>query len=99
MKWNMFDLILVMSSIFEEIMDSIGPVGFLRVFRGLRMLKVLRLVRVFRVMRDLRLMVCSVFQSFVSFFWALMLLFVMTYLAAVFFMQGSLMHFALGTPP
>lgn len=62
------------------------------------MIRVLRLVRVFRVMRDLRLMVCSIFQSFISFFWALMLLFVITYLASVFFMQGSLTHLNIGTP-
>lgn len=97
-RWNIFDFVLVLSALAEEILDSIGPVGFLRVFRGLRMLRVLRLVRVFRVMRDLRLMVCSVFQSFISFFWALMLLFVITYLAAVFFMQGALMHWAMGGP-
>jgi len=97
-KWNLFDLALVVSSLCEEILETMAPVGFLRVFRGMRMIRVLRLVRVFRVMRDLRLMVCSIFQSFISFFWALMLLFVITYLAVVFFMQGSLTHLNLGEP-
>merc|ERR1719357_2502853 len=56
-KWNLFDTGLVISSIIEEMLENMAPVGFLRVFRGIRMIRVLRLVRVFRLFRDLRLMV------------------------------------------
>lgn len=62
------------------------------------MIRVLRLLRIFSLIRDLRLMVCSLMQSFSSLFWALMLLIVITYLAAVFFMQGSLIHMASTEP-
>lgn len=97
-RWNVFDLSIVLSAILEEVSSNLGSVGFLRICRGLRMFRVLRLVRVFEIIRDLRLMVCSVLQSFISFFWALLLLFVMTYLASIFFMQATLMQINVGGP-
>jgi len=91
-KWNALDTFLVVTSVAEDIFQDVG-LGSLRIIRGLRMFRVLRIIRVMRFFRDLRLMIGSVMQSLASLSWALLLLLIIMYLFAVFFMQGTIMYF------
>jgi len=91
-RWNVFDVILVLVSLMEVLVQDIG-LGSLRVIRGLRMFRVLRIMRLLRFFRDLRLMVCMILQSLWSLSWALLLLIIIMYLFSIVFMQGAVMCF------
>jgi len=94
MRWNLFDFALVVFAIYGQIimliMSSTGVVNltFMRTLRVLKMAKILRVVRVARIFTELRLMLNSVLGSFVSLFWAFVLLAFIFYLFALFFVQG-----------
>merc|ERR1712113_482058 len=59
-KWNLFDIILVISSIQEQVSvimrdhSGMENLSFLRVVRLLKMMKLLRVVRLMKFFRELR---------------------------------------------
>lgn len=90
-KWNVFDLLLVIFSVTEELLQGYS-LTYTRLLRGFRMVRVLRVIRVMRFFRELRLMVCSIVQSLVSLSWALVLLLLVMYLFTICFMHGISMY-------
>merc|ERR1719362_1856280 len=90
--WNLFDLFLVLSSIFDEIAQNDVRFRSVRLARGLRLFRALRVIRVVRFFRDLRLMVCMITQSLWSLSWAFLLLLMIMYVFSILLMQGVIMH-------
>lgn len=84
--WNMFDTLLVLLSITEEVLAAAGSnenLGAVRVFRTLRIVRSFRIIRMFKVFKDLRIMLAGVVYSLRSLVWAGLLLSAIMYLTAV----------------
>lgn len=101
--WNWLDVIVVTSSWLDIILVFIGSTGGEAVgssFRVLRLLRVSRLLRIVktlwivRFVGALRTMVSSLVDTFKSLFWALLLLFLIIYIAGVLFTDMALEHLA-----
>lgn len=82
--WNVFDFILVSSSIIQCAFEAVVDLSFLRLLRLLRVLRVFRLVRQLQM---LRLMLAMIGSALASVAWAFVFLLMFTFLAATFFMQ------------
>eukprot|EP00747_Dinoflagellata_sp_TGD_P217702 gnl/TRDRNA2_/TRDRNA2_90070_c0_seq1.p1 gnl/TRDRNA2_/TRDRNA2_90070_c0~~gnl/TRDRNA2_/TRDRNA2_90070_c0_seq1.p1 ORF type:complete len:730 (+),score=165.39 gnl/TRDRNA2_/TRDRNA2_90070_c0_seq1:82-2190(+) len=95
-RWNMFDLLLVVLGYYDMIMTmSTGAnaggttnVTFMRVVRILKLVKIFRMFRVMRFFRELRLMLRAIAGSMLSFFWCMLMLFMMLFIFALIFVQG-----------
>jgi len=64
-NWNIFDLIMVLSAIVDEIVGLLAlgrnaNMSAIRIMRLLRLARVIRVIRVMRVFQDLRLMVAGI---------------------------------------
>eukprot|EP00928_Gymnodinium_smaydae_P031275 TRINITY_DN22_c0_g2_i1.p1 TRINITY_DN22_c0_g2~~TRINITY_DN22_c0_g2_i1.p1 ORF type:complete len:732 (+),score=185.01 TRINITY_DN22_c0_g2_i1:301-2196(+) len=94
-KWNLFDVVLLSSSVAEEIVQGF-TLTFFRILRGFKMVRVLRIMRVMRFFRELRLMVVSILQSLGSVTWALGLLVVLKYLFAICLVHGVTNYLCFG---
>jgi len=93
MKWNLFDLALIVLAGVDLIMSSFGAEGtvdmtFMRSFRLLKLSKVLRMFRVLRFFADLRLMLDCVAGSFLSLLWCFVILGFFWIIFALLFVQG-----------
>jgi len=93
-SWNVFDTIVVLSSIIDEFSQAFfitgsgmqqQLLGFAGVLRMLRLGRVLRLVRLIRVIPALKSMVYLISASMNSFFWTGVLLLILMYCVAVYF--------------
>ncbi|CAK0892119.1 unnamed protein product, partial [Prorocentrum cordatum] len=92
-RWNMFDTVLVATSLIDMFAESMNVGGLLvgrmlRVVRLLRVVRTLRIVRLLRYLRVFRKMVFSVAGSMQTLFWSLLLLFFLVYSFAIWFTQG-----------
>lgn len=91
--WNVFDLILVLTSLFDLLMtlflsDSpIGNLSFLRLAKVIKMFRLFRMFRLMRMFRQLRLILASITGSLHACFWAVMLMILTTYMASILFMN------------
>lgn len=87
--WNVFDVILVLSSIAEEALDGLANVNItaLRIIRTLRLARSLRIIRVLKVFKDLRIMMTGIIHSLPSLIWAGTLLLTIMYVVAVCVLQ------------
>lgn len=90
-KWNVFDVILVLTGVAELIFQTFS-FTFLRVIRVFRMLRVMRVIRIFRIFRELRLMVVSIITSMLTLTWAFLLLMLLIFCFAVCFVMGAANH-------
>jgi len=88
--WNIFDLLLVISSIidvwilpFLKQEFQLRPLTMLRVVRLLRMLRVIRLLRVMRRSQKLMLLVNALWGALRALFWAMVLLVGVLYVVAL----------------
>jgi len=95
MTWNIFDLILVLSSIYEngvkmflEGTQADVSMTFLRSMRLMKMVKALRVLKMLRFVSELRFMINSVMGSFVSLFWCGVMLVMAFFLFSLAFVQG-----------
>lgn len=98
-QWNVFDFIVVSVQVLEEVAsialggesklmeDSGGSVSIVRLLRFLRLFRIIRVLRVVAIVHDLRKVVYLIMGSIWSFFWTLMLLFLLTYIIGVFVTQ------------
>jgi len=89
--WNVFDFVLILSSLSCRIM-TIGffpapNMSFLRLFRVLRVFRAFRMIRIMRFFSDVRIMVAGIIRSLQSLAWALLLLSFIMYIVAVCVMQ------------
>jgi len=95
-KWNLFDTFLVAGAVYDQInillTNKSGVSGnfiFLRIARLMKMLKLLRVVRIMRTYKELRLIISAVTGCLKSMLWAVLLIFVITFVVGVFFLQAT----------
>jgi len=84
--WNIFDCVLVVSSLIDEVMSRTSDginVTALRVLRLARLLRILRVFRVVRYFTDLRVMVQGILLSAKTLVWAIALLMVLMFSVTV----------------
>eukprot|EP00931_Biecheleriopsis_adriatica_P090696 TRINITY_DN64635_c0_g1_i1.p1 TRINITY_DN64635_c0_g1~~TRINITY_DN64635_c0_g1_i1.p1 ORF type:complete len:441 (-),score=86.78 TRINITY_DN64635_c0_g1_i1:37-1323(-) len=109
--WNIFDFTLASFSVIEYVLVAVFgkaddnsdgsdetsgmSLGFLRIVRLLKIAKVLRVFRTLRFLTELRLMMDCCLGSFLSVFWALMMILFVLYVFALLIVQG-LTAFMLG---
>ena len=105
MAWNWFDFMLVVFSIFENLLvydllpgqsnstDRGVNLGFLRLIRLCKIVKILRVFRTLKFFSELRLMLDCVLGSLLNVMWCcIMLLFVM-YVFGLLLQQGVVQYF------
>eukprot|EP00811_Abedinium_folium_P034069 NODE_6983_length_1619_cov_7.542895.p1 GENE.NODE_6983_length_1619_cov_7.542895~~NODE_6983_length_1619_cov_7.542895.p1 ORF type:complete len:401 (-),score=102.28 NODE_6983_length_1619_cov_7.542895:193-1395(-) len=90
---NLFDLILVMSSALEMGLSFSGKgvginLSVFRIFRIFRLMRLLKVIRKVPVLESLNVMADGIINSFVPLMWALVLLLIIMYGFAVFFMSA-----------
>eukprot|EP00927_Polykrikos_kofoidii_P029219 TRINITY_DN252_c0_g2_i5.p1 TRINITY_DN252_c0_g2~~TRINITY_DN252_c0_g2_i5.p1 ORF type:complete len:660 (-),score=97.96 TRINITY_DN252_c0_g2_i5:64-2043(-) len=93
--WNMFDFVLVATSLVWIVIDFLSTTGAITYVQSLRLVRLLRTLRVLRLIqafRMLRLMVLSVIKSFWTVGWAFVLLFLFITTVSILLMQGIIMH-------
>ncbi|CAE8618536.1 unnamed protein product [Polarella glacialis] len=98
-RWNVFDLLVVVLQLMEMTVTAAFSGGdapdsfmasnmkFVGLIRFLRLVRVLRLLRLFNVIRQLNKLVYLILGSFEFFLWGLLLLFLQTYMTAIFLTQ------------
>jgi hypothetical protein len=97
-KWNMFDIMLVILAIQDQLVDrflgaSSGPsVSFIRVLRLLKTIRILRVIRIMRAFRELRLIMNSIMGSIGVMMWAGVLIATVTFMFGLCFVQGVTIH-------
>lgn len=94
MAWNWFDIILVGISMLDFFLSDsdIVRVSFARSLRIFKMGKVLRVFRTMRFLKELRVMVTSILGSVVSLGWSIVMLGMILYVFALFFVQQMAGH-------
>merc|ERR1719424_1744235 len=91
-SWNIFDLVIVFFSLFQEVLqvfqiDSIDT-SFLRVLRFMRISKILRMFEAMRVCKEVKIMVDSLMGSFFIFMCCVVMLGLYLSIFGIFFVQG-----------
>jgi len=103
MYWNIFDCIVVVSAVGEEVIQRIMPTGgcdgnnldlgkgisALRIVRVLRLIRIVRAIRVMHLFRDLRVMIQSVLGCVKPFCWASTLLLIIHWMFGVYFVSTA----------
>lgn len=84
-QWNMFDLLLVLGSLFDSALLFVGGDGQVDLggLKTLKMLRIARLFRVFRFFRQLSSLALMVIDSMASLFWALLMFSLIVYVFAI----------------
>lgn len=95
-KWSIFDTFIVCVQILDElttllfagsaVQDATSDIGIIRL---LRLGRVVRLVRMVRLIPELKSMVYLIFASMSSFIWAMVLIILLMYCVAVFYVDTS----------
>ena len=94
-KRNVFDAVVVVSSVVDLALSSLSDLSLLRVLRLIRVVRSLRVIRVLRYahnLRSLRLMMGALAESTVPLFWAALIVCLITYVFAVIFMQAVVVY-------
>eukprot|EP00927_Polykrikos_kofoidii_P029214 TRINITY_DN252_c0_g1_i1.p1 TRINITY_DN252_c0_g1~~TRINITY_DN252_c0_g1_i1.p1 ORF type:complete len:660 (-),score=90.00 TRINITY_DN252_c0_g1_i1:201-2180(-) len=89
--WNMFDLVLVTTSIVGFIFDSIATNNsnsYIQSIRLLRLLRTFRVLRIVAMFRELRLMTLSIMKAVPSIGWAFVLIFITITIIAILILEG-----------
>lgn len=94
-RWNLLDLLLVVISLSHEAMLHVWSstdshrmnLSFLRVIRLMKMIRLLRLIRVLRRSSGLRIVLNGMFGAMQALFYAIVLIFVTTYLFGIAILQ------------
>eukprot|EP00439_Symbiodinium_sp_Y106_P063881 s3342_g9.t4 len=107
MAWNLFDFMLVVFSIFENLLvhgllpgqqvssDAASSVnlGFLRLIRLCKIVKILRVFRTLKFFSELRLMLDCVLGSLMNVMWCVILLVFVMYVFGLLLQQGIVQYF------
>jgi len=101
-SWNIFDLVIVFFSLFQEVLqvfqiDSIDT-SFLRVLRFLRISKILRMFEAMRMCKEVKIMVDSLMGSFFIFLCCVLMLALYLSVFGIFFVQGMTTMLETETP-
>jgi len=91
--WNIFDVFLVLSSIFYFTDTSGLNMMWLRTLRIFKqVIKAFRIFRVVRFFQELRIIMVSIGRSLHSFFWAMLTLALIMYMFAIVFLEGIALY-------
>lgn len=109
--WNLLDVFIVATSLFEVVMDIIHlsddgdePEGMaqntsnmriVRIIRITRLIRVFRIIRVIRFVHALRTLVYSIVCTMKSLVWAMLLLVMIIYVFGILFTEATTYHFQL----
>lgn len=85
--WNLFDSVVVLAALLDELSSVLPNVKALRTLRVLRLARILRVLRVMRFFRDLRNMIAGIIGSLQSLVWCLLLLFMMMFMYSLLLLQ------------
>jgi len=92
MLWNLFDLFIVLISVFELIVTLTGGkainLSFLKVLRFLKISRVLRMFSALRLMKEIKIMVDALAGSFLIFVFCSIMFAMFFSIFAIFFVQG-----------
>lgn len=100
--WNLFDVLVVLVSVFELAMTLTGAsainLAFLRILRILKMSRILRMGRpgfsALRAVKEIRIMTDALAGSFVIFLFCALMLITFICVFAIFFVQGCASYLA-----
>lgn len=98
--WNYFDFIVVGADVVIELIrvftrsvaSGAGHVELMRVLRVVRIARAMRVLRLLRVFKALRLMVLSILRSGAVLLWSMVMLFVVVYVFATYFLAVVTEH-------
>eukprot|EP00811_Abedinium_folium_P034077 NODE_6990_length_1618_cov_13.592220.p1 GENE.NODE_6990_length_1618_cov_13.592220~~NODE_6990_length_1618_cov_13.592220.p1 ORF type:complete len:403 (-),score=113.50 NODE_6990_length_1618_cov_13.592220:248-1456(-) len=85
--WNLFDVILIATSVFELFMSTGGNLSVLRIFRIFRLVRLMKVIRKVKLLQSLNSMIYGIINCFAPLFWALCILLLIMYSFSVFFMS------------
>lgn len=85
--WNLMDTGLLCLAYVDQALLLGGAVGKVGLLRLLRLARLFRIVRVLRYLKEVRVMLVAILGSFLSLFWALLMLAVIIFMFAIYFMQ------------
>merc|ERR1712194_300082 len=85
--WNVFDTVLVLDNLVETTLSLIGPGEYVVGLRYLRFVRSLPPLHFLHFGEEIRVLGACVVHSAKSFFWASLMLLLMVYLSALFFIQ------------
>jgi len=95
-KWNLFDAVLVISSLLQLALLSVGPkLTFVRTLRLMRMFRSLRVIRIFRfagLFKHCRLMFLAILHAAVPLFWSCFFMIFILFIFSVFLLEGVATH-------
>jgi len=102
-KWNLFDSVLVALSTADAVLSGISSgdlsnVTIVRILRFARFIRIVRIARAVRAFHSLRLVVFAIFESMVSLLWCFLVVGLIIYVFAVFFLSGVTEHFRTRRP-
>mmetsp|Transcript_118065 Transcript_118065/g.252223 ORF Transcript_118065/g.252223 Transcript_118065/m.252223 type:complete len:675 (-) Transcript_118065:90-2114(-) len=98
-QWNLLDFVIVGVQVVEVAMTNLGGLVMsrstllLRVVRIMRLLRVMRVVRILHLIGELRTMAGAICCALRPFLWMLLLLVLMIYILAIYFMQIIIEHY------
>jgi len=87
-KWNVFDVLLVLTSMPEFMSMSSTNLTFLRLIRILKLGKVIRLMRIAKFVDSLREIILAFLDTLGCLFWSFVTVAICTYMFALFFLQA-----------
>jgi hypothetical protein len=87
--WNMFDILLVGSSLAELCIPQVfNDFSYLRILRVFRLVRVIRVVKAVKALRSLRTMVFATINSFVALMWAFALIGLIIVVTSILLLNG-----------
>jgi len=92
-KWNVFDALLVLSSLAEMSLPSMANISFLRIFRVFRLGCVIRVIRTVQALKSLRTMVFSMINSLTCLAWAFVMIFLIIFCFSIIFGNAVASYF------
>mmetsp|Transcript_6942 Transcript_6942/g.16411 ORF Transcript_6942/g.16411 Transcript_6942/m.16411 type:complete len:664 (-) Transcript_6942:186-2177(-) len=91
-RWNLFDSILVVSSVADILLNGLngggGEVTTARMIRFVRFIRIIRIARAVRAFQSLRIVVFAIFESMASLLWCFTVVGLILYVFAICFMHG-----------
>lgn len=98
MSWNLLDFFLVMFSLGNVVLNftggTMGSLTFARTLRVFKVGKILRIFRAVRCLKELRVMIGSIYGSLSSLWWSFVMIGIILYVFALFFVQQMAVELA-----
>eukprot|EP00450_Noctiluca_scintillans_P017933 CAMPEP_0194524796 /NCGR_PEP_ID=MMETSP0253-20130528/60091_1 /TAXON_ID=2966 /ORGANISM="Noctiluca scintillans" /LENGTH=563 /DNA_ID=CAMNT_0039369461 /DNA_START=29 /DNA_END=1716 /DNA_ORIENTATION=- len=104
-RWNLFDLIVVTSSVVEvsgHLLDRNSPTSYIRLLRVLRMARAVRMLRLLKfsqLFTGLQLMILAFSHCSVTILWAILVLFCTVLFFSLIFVNAAASHLGVAGSP